>query len=302
MLLVRGSGHRHRGTFYNDVPYVAGGTSEQVFDLHLPVSRYGGAALLSPPYPLVMFCHGGGWATGNNNMGVNHVVRAMVNEGCAVASLNYTHSGTTGSWPQYIYDLKAAIRFLRGNAHRFLLDSARFALWGYSAGAHGAGMCALTANAAPRDAGMGYATVSEAVVAAALFACPVDFLSHDADYVTLGLTPVHTTCAPGSPEADLFWGSSNVTLHPCTGAGLTLSAEANLETKLSASSPALYLAHGGQDTTIPHLQSERLHTLALGLGLDSTRDYRSTLNHGTIISDTATLDAAKAWLRTKLAA
>jgi acetyl esterase/lipase len=308
-IIVRPSGHRHRGRFYDNVPYVVGGTAEQVLDLYLPTSRFGGGALFAPPYPLVMFFHGGGWQTGNNNIGPTHVVRAMTAQGCAVASINYTHSGTTGCWPQYIYDLKAGIRFLRANAGKFLLDAKRFMTWGYSSGAHGSMMCALTANGSPRDGAMGNGSVSESLLGAIMWAAPVNFIERDADYVTLnappyslGLTPAHTTCATDSPEAKLFWGSSNTTLTPCSGAGLTLSAEANGELLLAYGAPSLYWGHGELDATIPFLQSERAHAAAVSLGIDSTYTKYTGLTHGSITSDATSVADAQAWARTLLAA
>lgn len=309
-ILVRPSGHRHRGRFFDDVPYQSGGSADQVVDIYLPLQRNGGGALLSPPYPVVMFIHAGGWSGGTHSMSPNHSIRDMVNHGCAVVSPGYTLSGTNGSWPQYLYDIKTALRFIRANASRFLLDPNRIMAWGYSAGAHGAAMLATTANVAPRDASTGNAGVSEALLGAVMYAAPVNFLTRDADYVTLnnppyslGLTPAHTTCTTTSPEARLFWGTANPSsLQPCSGAGLTLSAEVDIEARLAAAvnCPPLRWEHGEIDTTIPYLQSDAAHTAAVAAGITSTYHLHSGINHGTITSDTTVLNATKAWIRTLL--
>jgi acetyl esterase/lipase len=44
-----------------------------------------------------------------------------------VASINYTVSGTT-KFPQQIYDVNAAIRFLRANAGKYRLNG-KIGLW-----------------------------------------------------------------------------------------------------------------------------------------------------------------------------
>lgn len=311
-ILVRPSGHRHRGRVFDEVPFQAGATAEQVMDIYLPLQRFGGGALLAPPYPVVLFIHAGGWHSGSHSLAATNTVRDLVNHGCAVVSIGYTLSGTAGSWQQYIWDIKTGVRFARANAARFLLDPNRFLAWGYSAGAHGAAMLTTTPNVSPRDGSTGNASTSERVLAAVMYAAPVNFLTRDADYVTLnnppyslGLTPAHTTCSTTSPEARLFWGTSNPSsLQPCSGAGLTLSAEVDIEARLAAAvnCPPLRWEHGDLDETIPYLQSLAAHNAAVAAGITSTHHLHTGITHGTIVSDATVLNATKSWIRTQLSA
>lgn len=66
--------------------------------------------------------------------------------GYAVASVDYTLSGAA-KFPTQVYELKAAVRFLREHAKRYLLDPDRIGMWGLSAGANLAMLAAFSAAA-----------------------------------------------------------------------------------------------------------------------------------------------------------
>jgi acetyl esterase/lipase len=56
----------------------------------------------------------------------------FLSQGFALASLNCTLSDTA-KFPQQIFDVKAALRFLRANAHKYRLNG-KIGIWGASAG------------------------------------------------------------------------------------------------------------------------------------------------------------------------
>ncbi len=50
------------------------------------------------------------------------------------------------TYPEVVYDVRAAVQFMRGEAKHFRLDPKRIALWGNSAGAHLAALVALAGD------------------------------------------------------------------------------------------------------------------------------------------------------------
>ena len=112
----------------NNIPYVTGGQHRQWLDLyHIP-----GA---TSPTPLVVWVHGGGWLTGNEDF---PRALALTNHNVAVAAISYRYT-TNQNAPTYpanlphpaqIQDVKSAIRWLRANAAQFNLDPARIGIWG----------------------------------------------------------------------------------------------------------------------------------------------------------------------------
>ena len=134
---------------YLDLAYAGTEHPSQTLDLYLPDEGEG-------PFPLIIFIHGGAFTGGDKRD--SQVVYYMngIRRGYAVASLNHRLSSES-KFPESVYDVKAAVRFLRGNAKRFCLDPKRFAASGSSAGAYFAAMLGCTAGVpAFEDLSMGY--------------------------------------------------------------------------------------------------------------------------------------------------
>ncbi|MCC6391458.1 MAG: alpha/beta hydrolase [Bryobacterales bacterium] len=74
----------------------------------------------SGPFPLVVYIHGGGWATGHqrNSCCLPDYLKPR---GIAVTSINYRLS-SDAIFPAQIQDCKPAVRFLRVNASKYRLD------------------------------------------------------------------------------------------------------------------------------------------------------------------------------------
>ena len=111
--------------------------------------------------PLIIWIHGGGWRGGSR--ADFSPAWSWVDSGYSVASISYRFSQQK-KWPAQIYDVKAAVRWLRANADAFGLDTTRFVLWGSSAGAYLATMAGLTTPADAFDGSVGdYPNVSSQV-------------------------------------------------------------------------------------------------------------------------------------------
>lgn len=113
--------------------------------LHLDLYRVQGDPVVRP---LVLYLHGGGWQVGNPRVGgaivdMPKVLAQLARRGYVVASMQYRLSGEA-SHPAQLQDLQSALAFLRTNAARLGIDASKIALWGMSAGAHVAGLGAVS--------------------------------------------------------------------------------------------------------------------------------------------------------------
>jgi acetyl esterase/lipase len=86
------------------------------------------------PTPLVVFIHGGGFRGGDKSGVPPALLRHGLQNGIAVASINYRLS-QQAPFPAPMLDGARAIQFLRGKAKEWNLDPARVAASGGSAGA-----------------------------------------------------------------------------------------------------------------------------------------------------------------------
>ena len=141
-----------------DLAYAGTDDPQQTLDLYLPDEGDG-------PFPLMIFIHGGAFVGGEKRDFQVAYFMNGIRRGYAVASLNHRYSNES-KYPESVYDVKAAVRFLRGNAKKYCLDPDRFAASGASAGAYFATMLGCTAGVpAFEDLSMGNPDVSSAVQA-----------------------------------------------------------------------------------------------------------------------------------------
>jgi acetyl esterase/lipase len=113
--------------FEKDVVYGKGGDEELKLNLGRPKE-------LTAPTPCIVIIHGGGWAAGNKN-GHDAQVRELAKKGYVSATVGYRFA-PKHIFPAQIEDVKCAIRFLRANADKYMIDKDRIGAVGFSAGAH----------------------------------------------------------------------------------------------------------------------------------------------------------------------
>src|SRR5216684_754410 len=158
-------------TTYSNLSYVADGTTAQTLNLYVPKDT-------GRPVPLIVYIHGGGWSGGDaSELQANSGWQTYLSDGFAMASINYTLSGTA-KFPQQIYDVKAAIRYLRAVAPRYHLDG-QIGLWGESAGGQLAALAGATCGVAPLEGSEGVTHESSCVQAVVDGMGPTDFLQMD---------------------------------------------------------------------------------------------------------------------------
>jgi acetyl esterase/lipase len=149
---------------YSDVVYsTVVGFRPLIMDIYTP--KKGGAAK-----PLILFIHGGGWIGGHTRhsgalSNFPQVLARLASEGFVVASLEYRLSGEA-PFPAQVQDARAGLRFLKGHADKYGIDTSRTGIWGGSAGGHLTALTALSCGDASLEAGpakMGAECVQAAV-------------------------------------------------------------------------------------------------------------------------------------------
>lgn len=84
-------------------------------------------------YPGVLLIYGGGWSSGTKDNQVP-MAQQIAAQGFVTVAVEYRLSPEIG-FPAAVYDLKAAIRWMRAHAERYSLDPQKIAALGCSAGA-----------------------------------------------------------------------------------------------------------------------------------------------------------------------
>lgn len=93
--------------------------------------------------PAIVAVHGGGWQ-GQSRKVYSHWGPYLARNGYAVFSIEYRLSKPGAkSYPQAVYDTKAAVQFVRGRAADLGVDPERIGMIGDSAGAHLSALVAL---------------------------------------------------------------------------------------------------------------------------------------------------------------
>lgn len=230
---------------YLDLPY-AGASPAQKLDLYLPSEGQG-------PYPVILYLHGGGFISGDKtDWGLTPVLQAL-HRGYAISSANYRLC-TENLFPAQVFDVKAAVRFLRANAATYKLDAEKIIVWGESAGGYLALMAAFTTDVPDlEDLPMGNPAYICKINAVVNWFAPCD---------TLG---VYAPKTGKNSEASLFsvLGSPlNALLgRPPEQAPAELAAKTNPVNYVSPQAPPIFIQHGSEDLIVPLWQSEILANL-----------------------------------------
>jgi len=223
---------------YTDTP------REIVLDLFRPKA-------IAKPLALVIWIHGGGWATGTRANAEQ--ARWLACNGYAVASIDYRLSDEA-QFPAQIHDVKAAIRFLRANATTHQLDVNRFVAFGSSAGGHLAALAGVSGGVTSlEDPAQGNATTSSRVQAAIAWYPPTDFSAMDADIAA------SSACTAPGRHGEATSAESKVL--GCTVAEPSCAAAiaaANPLSYVDAADPPFLIMQGTEDCTVAPGQSARL--------------------------------------------
>ena len=227
-------GKAYAPTFYpanvhveTNVNYLGAERSETA-DIYSPLQMPKGARL-----PAILIMHGGGFNDGDKARPreINFCTN-LVSQGYVCMSINYRLRKKAGdvTWPQSVYDAKAAVRWLRKNCVCLQIDPDRIGAMGGSAGGNLAAMLALTQPKDGFDLKEPYGEFSSAVI------CGVDF------YGAVKLMDYHDMKMFNQTRAE----------------APELYVKASPVTYAHKNAAPLLIVHGTADATVPQSQSEAL--------------------------------------------
>ena len=192
-----------------DVQY--GSLPEQKVDVYLPEEGDG-------PFPLIIYVHGGGWSMGSKREGALPCIIDAIKYGYAVISVDYRLAPGV-KFPEFLFDVKTAVRWARANAKQYLFDPEKFGMVGDSAGGHLTLMVGFTAGHPEYEGEQyGWAGVSSAVQAIIDMYGP-SILDADRDAflkesgvpaMSFGAPPPKEGSAPASGMAGAFTADMNM--------------------------------------------------------------------------------------------
>ena len=230
-----------------DCPY--GEDQRQTLDIYLPNDGNG-------PFPVVFFAHGGAWMGGSKNDTQLVPFIGGVERGYAVIGLEYRLVPNV-RYPENLYDINAALRWVAQNAETYLLDPSRTALCGASAGAQLAMMAAFTQGQVAFGSPPGLPTCR--VLAVVEQFGPTDFLKHHAHYDQSGYP---RALPPGAPCAeDELLGASLAQIP-------NLTRFANPIDNVHPAIPPVLIQHGRYDPIIPYQQGVELYEKIISVAGD----------------------------------
>jgi acetyl esterase/lipase len=213
-----------------------------LLDLYVPASgdRTGAA---------IVYIHGGGWAVGTRRrFGRTFIpwsptpLDLLAQAGFVVATIDYRLSGEA-CFPAQLNDVKAAVRWIRGNATALGVDGARIVAWGESAGGHLAMLAGMTGDDPAMDGDVGdFRDQPSRVCGVIDWYGPMNLLSiarqHGAD---------------SDKDTARSWESSMVGAPLQSDPQRTLAASPI--TYVHSGAPPVQIHHGTADSLVPYAQS-----------------------------------------------
>ncbi|WP_018500678.1 alpha/beta hydrolase [Parafrankia discariae] len=226
----------------------------QRLDLSLPSGA-------GDPLPVVVAIHGGAFAFGDKQ-DMARTAHALTAAGYAVASVNYRLSGEA-AFPAAVADVRAAVRWLRANAHHRGLDPTRIGVIGESAGGYLAAMLgAAGADPLSEDVDLPPAgdlspagdPPSSAVGAVVDLYGPVDFSTMDTQLRANPRCPARAASHDRADSPESRFLGAQITTAP----ELVRRASPLSHLRPDRPPPPFLIEHGDTDCTVPYQQSQQL--------------------------------------------
>lgn len=232
----------HCSEKFSDINYADDGQAYHTMDIYLPEVK-------KDKYPVVVHIYGSAWFS-NNSKGMadlGTICAALLKAGYAVVCPNH-RSSTDAQWPAQSHDIKAVIRYIRGNAKKYKFDTSFIATSGFSSGGHLSSFMAATTGTKTATIGsetidlegsLGkYTKESSAINAAVDWSGPIDLENMDcAGKRDMQMSPEQTLLGvPMEGHSDRY-----KTLSPIW--------------YLDENDAPVIAFHGTADNVVPHCQS-----------------------------------------------
>ena len=253
---------------WKDVNYAGDGQAYHTCDIYLPKVE-------KESYPVVIHIYGSAWFS-NNSKGaadLGTIVKSLLDAGYAVVCPNHRAS-TDARWPAQLHDIKAVVRFVRGEAEKYKFDPSFIATSGFSSGGHLASITATTSGTKQTTVGTvnidlegtvgNHINESSTVNAACDWSGPIDLTAMDCgDHITMGAD---------SPE-DVMLGSK-LTQEPDKYRSLSAN------TYIDKNDPPVIIFHGEKDNVVPCCQGRAFYEALQAAGVKTEATFVPEGGHG----------------------
>ena len=211
---------------------------------------------------LVVWVHGGAWHSGTKA----NPPLALLSSGYAIASVDFRLS-TEAPFPAQIHDIKAAIRFLRGNAKKYGYRADKIVIWGSSSGGHLVALTGTTNNNPYYEGHEGaYLKESSSVQGIIDFYGPTNFLTILSQSTPHGINV-------RAPALAILLGKP-------VDQAQELAKKASPVYQVDPSDPPILIVHGDQDIQVPVNQSLELMAAYKKAGLNCQLEIVPGAGHG----------------------
>ena len=253
---------------WKDVNYAGDGQAYHTCDIYLPKQ-------VKESYPVVIHIYGSAWFS-NNSKGsadLGTIVKALLEAGYAVVCPNH-RSSMDAQWPAQIHDIRAVIRFVRGEAKKYKFNPSFIATSGFSSGGHLASTAATTSGLKKTKVGSydidlegavgNYLQESSQVNAACDWSGPVDLTAMDCGE--------HMSMGDNSPEDMLL--KSKLSEEPDKYHSLSATHY------VDANDPPIIIFHGEKDNVVPCCQGKKFYELLKAAGVKTEATFVPEGGHG----------------------
>ena len=253
---------------WKDVNYAGDDQAYHTCDIYLPKKE-------AASYPVVIHIYGSAWFS-NNGKGMadlGTIGKTLLEAGYAVVCPNH-RSSIDAQWPAQIHDIRAVIRFVRGEAAKYKFDTSFIATSGFSSGGHLASTAATTSGVKQTKVGTvdidlegtvgNYPGESSAVNAACDWSGPVDLTAMDCGE--------HITMGNDSPEDVLL--KSKLDKEPDKYRSLSAIEY------IDKNDPPVIIFHGDKDNVVPNCQGKKFYELLKAAGVKTEATFPADGGHG----------------------
>lgn len=242
----QGQGKIEYSEKFADLNYAGDGKVYHALDIYLPKES-------KDAYPVVIHTYGSAWSMNNmkGSADLNTIGAALLKAGYALVTPNH-RSASDAIYPAQLHDLKAVVRFIRGNAAKYKIDTSFIAMSGFSSGGHLSSLVATTCGLKEGKSGAvtvdlvgdlgDFTQYSSCIDAASLWSPPTDIYT---------MNPINNFMGSGTYE----------------GAFIGVEREGNKDKWMVACSPyyaseddpPIILFHGTSDQIVNKEQSQELY-------------------------------------------